>query len=319
MTVLKFLTALFLYVTSAFLFSGCNLGNDSADNDKKVESGNPKIYLITMDKKSPYWSELDEGCRQAVSEIGNIDYQWLASAERDITQQGECIDQAVAEGAKAILISPVSEKQLNPNLEAADKAGVKIIYVDSAANYPGVATLMTDNRNAGKTAGEIMLKALQEKGVRSGMIGVMANTPISLNTELRLKGFRDVFEGTDFVLAPDFFANGNRQAAMFTLKGRANYVGFFGADQTSTIFIGDQTDDSMANSVIVGFDTAEPTVALVKSGNIYATIKQNAQTMGHDGVEIALKAIKGEMENKNVVIDTGVTIITKDNVNLLDN
>lgn len=319
MTVSKVLTALLMCIASAFFILGCSSDNTSDKAEIPIDDGKTKIYLITMDKKSPYWQDLDAGCRQAAEEFTDVEYEWTGPVERDAVQQGECVDEAVAAGAKAILISPVSETDINSNLEKANKAGVKIVYVDSAASYDGsVVTLMTDNEAAGKTAGEIMLKALREKGVRGGMIGVLANTPIAFNTELRLKGFREVFAETNYVLAPDFYANSNRQATAYNLKGHPNYVGFFGADQTSTIFIGEHAKDAIAGSVIVGFDTAAPTVSLIKDGDMYATIRQNVKTMGHDGFVAAVKAVNGEYDGKGATIDTGVTVITKDNVSQVE-
>ena len=58
-------------------------------------------------------------------------------------------------------------------LKEAQSSGVKIVYVDSPANVDAEATFSTDNKAAGKTAGEEMLKALSAAGVTSGSIGVI--------------------------------------------------------------------------------------------------------------------------------------------------
>ena len=41
-----------------------------------------------------------------------------------------------------------------------------IVYVDSAADFPAVQTLATDNKAAGKTAGEELLGALEAAAIR---------------------------------------------------------------------------------------------------------------------------------------------------------
>ncbi len=45
--------------------------------------------------------------------------------------------------------------------------------MDSPANVDAEATFSTDNKAAGKTAGEEMKKALEAAGVTSGKIGVI--------------------------------------------------------------------------------------------------------------------------------------------------
>ena len=43
---------------------------------------------------------------------------------------------------------------------------MKLVYVDSPANVEAEATFSTDNKAACKTAGEEMIKALEDKGVK---------------------------------------------------------------------------------------------------------------------------------------------------------
>ena len=83
-------------------------GSDNSKNKVKH-----KIYLITMDKKLSYWEDIDKGCRQAVEELGGIDYHWTAPNERTPEAQGKCVDEAVSEGANAILISVLSMNEIN--------------------------------------------------------------------------------------------------------------------------------------------------------------------------------------------------------------
>ncbi|MGD9518713.1 MAG: sugar ABC transporter substrate-binding protein, partial [Armatimonadota bacterium] len=51
----------------------------------------------------------------------------------------------------------------------------------------------------------------------------------------------------------------------------------------------------------------------LKEGVVQALVVQNPFKMGYDGVNMALKAIKGETIPKRV--DTGVLIVTKANLN----
>lgn len=63
-------------------------------------------------------------------------------------------------------------------------------------NYPCVQKLGTDNRAAGKTAGEQVLAALEAKGVKEGKIGIVSVNAATTSTVDRDEGFRSAFEGT---------------------------------------------------------------------------------------------------------------------------
>ncbi len=119
------------------------------------------VYLITMDLTDSYWKSIDDGCQQAVGELGNVTYKWIGPDAHDDAQQSACIDDAVADGADAILIAANSADGVNGSLKKAEEAGCKIIYVDSAASYDCVTALATDNNVAGRTAAETMKKELQ--------------------------------------------------------------------------------------------------------------------------------------------------------------
>ena len=124
-----------------------------------------RIYLITMDQMDQHWVNVDAGARKAVQELGNVEYRWLAPDVKDDAKQIECINNAVAGGADAILLAANGPTAVTSALREATAAGVKIIYVDSPADYPGEQTLATDNEAAGYKAGQEMKKALVNKGL----------------------------------------------------------------------------------------------------------------------------------------------------------
>ncbi len=281
--------------------------NASADVDSRY-----KIYLITMDQGSNYWQNIDAGCRQAAEEIGDIDYHWLAPTARSVAEQKKCVDRAVAEGAQAILISAASETELNENLREATANGIKIVYVDSAATEKALATLMTDNEQAGRVAGATMRQALYDAGISSGTIGIVAMNQHAQNTILRIEGFRSIFKNTHFTVAPTIYMQTDRQDVKDNVKVRPEYIGFFGANEQMTRAVSEQVWESGTNQIIIGFDTSDYTLSMIQEGVIYATMQQKPEKMGHDGLVLAVRALKGESSDTGGVTDTGVAVITKE-------
>lgn len=322
MSVVNFFKGIILVTLMIFL-SGCSsepnivvIENTArADKNKTVATGNAhKIYLITMDLADDFWKSIDLGCRKAVSELGGIDYKWIGPDVNEDLPQRRCIEQAVDEGAEAILLAASSPRGVNESLEKAAKAGVKIIYVDNAAEFDFVAFLATDNELAGMIAGETMKTALIESRISSGTIGVMVNKDNVTSTALRVKGFRKVFEGTEFTLADTFFMEDEPQRIKDFVKEHPEYIAFFGSNERTALALGEQIKDSNSNQIVIGFDTSDAVMTLLYEGAIYATLQQKPQIMGYDGMRIAIEALKGNYPEKNVVIDTGVKIIYKDSI-----
>lgn len=290
-------------------------GESSQPAPPQTSSGNSyTVYLITMDLADSYWQSIDQGCQSAVSELGNITYKWIGPDSHDDALQSACIDQAVSDGADAILIAANSPEGINASLQAASEAGCKIVYVDSAASFDCVSALATDNEAAGATAAESMKEALGAKGITSGTIGVMGVTTDTSSCMARKIGFRSAFEGTDFVLADtvymqDDVANVKNAVSLGLENG---YVGFFGTNEGTSVAIGEAVKEAGTESTIVGFDTSDAMLSLVSEGIVYATMQQNPKTMGHDGLAIAVGALEGTYTEINTKTDTGVTVITKD-------
>lgn len=84
------------------------------------------------------------------SELGNITYKWIGPDSHDDALQSACIDQAVSDGADAILIAANSPEGVNASLQAASEAGCKIVYVDSAASFDCVSALQRIMKRQGQ-------------------------------------------------------------------------------------------------------------------------------------------------------------------------
>ncbi len=308
----------------AIFISGCTGTEDDivVINDKPVsreknystDENEYRIYLITMDLADDFWRSIDSGCRQAVEEIGYIDYHWIGPDVNEDAPQMECIDQAVAEEADAILLAASSPRGVNASLEKAEAAGVKIIYVDNAAEFDCVAFLATDNELAGMVAAETLQEALSKAGITSGTIGLAVNKANVTSTALRVKGFRKKFEGTKFVLDNTFFMEDTPQNLKKYVANHPEYVAFFGSNERTALAIGEQMRDSGSKQIVMGFDTSDAVLTLLHDGYLYATLQQRPQTMGHDGVKIAIEALKGEYTDTNVRVDTGVRVLHKDSI-----
>ena len=274
-----------------------------------------KVTLITMDQMDRHWAGVDEGAQKAAKELGNVAYNWTAPDVKDDVKQIEFINNAVAAGAQAILLAANGPDAVTEALKEAVAAGVKIIYVDSPANFPAVATFSTDNEAAGTTAGKELLKALEAAGVKEGKIGIVNVNAATASTGAREKGFRSAFEGSPFSILETQYGEGDvvkskEIADNFITQG---VVGLFGANEGSTNGVGNAIQEAGGKVVGVGFDTSDALRELIKQGYLIGTMAQNPSVMGYEGLKAAVGVLEGkDASPEGLQVDIGVTVLTKD-------
>ncbi|RIE15382.1 ABC transporter substrate-binding protein [Candidatus Cryosericum septentrionale] len=292
---------------------GCSRGTGTAPpngSDSKY-----KVILITMDSMDQHWVAVDKGAKRAAAELG-VDYKWMAPSKKDDAQQIECVNNAIADGADAIMIAANGPDAISASLEGAKTQGIKIIYVDSPAKTEAAATFATDNQAAGKTAGEQMIKALEAAGKKDGKIGIVTVNASTDSTLKREAGFRDAFKGTNYQLLQTQYGEGDAVKSQDIADNyiTAGVVGIFGANEGSTVGVGNAIKSSGKKDIIgVGFDKSDAILGLIKDGSILCSMAQNPDTMGYEGMKAAVEAIKGEAI-PNKLVDTGVSVLNKDSI-----
>lgn len=283
-----------------------------ADETVKAD-GDYKIALITMDSVDQHWVSLKEGAEEEAKADG-VTVDFMAPDVKDDAKQIECINNAVAGGYDAILVAANSEDAVSGALQEAVDAGIKIVYVDSPANVEAEATFSTDNKAAGKTAGEEMIKALEDKGIKDGSIGIVNINTSTNSTIQREEGFREALEGTDYELLETQYCEGDAAKAQTIAENyiTEGVVGIFGANEGAATGTGNAIKASGSDEIIgVGFDKSDTLKGLIEDGYLVCTMAQNPDQMGKLGVQACIKALNGENLGGEVT-DTGVSVLTKE-------
>lgn len=285
-----------------------------ADETVKAD-GDYKIAVITMDSVDQHWVSLKEGAEEE-AKADDVTVDFMAPDVKDDAKQIECINNAVAGGYDALMVAANSEDAVSGALQEAIDAGMKLVYVDSPANVEAEATFSTDNKAAGKTAGEEMIKALEDKGIKDGSIGIV-NINNSTNTAIqREAGFREAFEGTDYELLETQFCEGDAAKAQTIAENyiTEGVVGIYGTNEGASTGVGNAIKASGSDEIIgVGFDKSDTLKGLIEDGYLVCTMAQNPDQMGKLGVQACIKALNGE-DLGGEVTDTGVSVLTKESL-----
>lgn len=277
-----------------------------------VLAAGERIALITMDSIDQHWVTLNEGAQKAAEELG-VTVTFMAPNTKDDAQQIEQVNNAVACGYQAIIVAANGPDAISSALKEAASQGVKIVYVDSPANVEAEATFSTDNKAAGKTAGETMLAKLTEMGVTTGSIGIINVNAATDSCVMREEGFRSAFEGTEFTLLETQYGEGDAAKSQSIAENyiTQGVVGIFGCNEGSTTGAGNAIKASGSSEIVgVGFDKSDAILGLIEDGYLLATMAQNPDVMGYEGVKAAVAALNGESLG-GAVTDTGVSVLTK--------
>ena len=285
------------------LFAGC--GGTTADESYK-------IALITMDRVDQHWVTLEEGAMKAGAELG-VEVINMSPNAKDDAQQIEQINNAVSSGCQAIVVAANGPDSVSSALKEAVAAGVKVVYVDSPANVEAEATFSTDNKAAGKTAGETMIAELTAQGITEGAVGIVNVNAATDSTVQREAGFREAFEGKAYTLLETQYGEGDAAKSQTIAENyiTQGVVGIFGCNEGSTNGAGNAVKAAGAAVIVVGFDKSDAIQNLIVDGFILATMAQNPDVMGYEGVKAAVAALNGEVLG-GAVTDTGVSVLTKD-------
>lgn len=303
-------------VSSLALSGGC--GKD--DN---------KQYVAVVSKsKDQYWDATKKGAEDAGEEM-QIKVTYDASEKEDVTAQVKYVTNAIAQKADAIVIAPVEETdELVDALKKAQSNGISVITIDSDVNEDARSScISTNNQYGGAIAGRKMSEILGGHG----NVGIITHIPTSSTAIERKGGFVSQLEEYNAEAGEDVFnilatesgdgdIEKSKECALKLMREYPEIDAIFAANQGSTIGACLAVEElGKADSVqIIGFDSFdkgdgfESAESYTESGVLDGFIIQNPYNMGYLGVRYAMDLIDGQ--NIASAIDTGATLVTKDNI-----
>jgi simple sugar transport system substrate-binding protein len=238
------------------------------------------------------------------------------AAGNDHEGQIALIESMVAQGVKGIAVTPTGP-QVQPALDAATAAGVKIVLIDNdLPDWTGkTAVVATDNHAGGVLAGEWLAKTLKAGdtlGILEGVAGVPA-------LDARVKGMQEGLGGLDIKVVNQLPTDCDQvkgvDAAETILTANPDVDAIYGACGPPIIGALEsikKAGRSPESIVVVGFDASPDELAAITAGTEDATVAQFPAKMGELGIDTVYQAVTGTTVQPNV--DTGTAIVTTENV-----
>jgi ribose transport system substrate-binding protein len=284
---------------------------------RRQGTGKRVIAVIPKGTSHFFWQSVHAGADTAAKEAG-VEIMWKGPEhESDSAAQINIVEDAINRRVDGIVLAPTHKDALVPIVERASRENIPVAIFDSGIgteNY--VSYVATNNLQGGAVAAERLAAKLGGKG-KVAILGVKAG---SVSTEQREQGFADTikqkYPGIEIVAflygEADRARSLDRATDILTAHPELN--GFFASNESSTVGVVQALKQKgLAGKVIlVGFDSSPNLIDDLKAGAIDALVLQNPFKMGYESVKAMVAKLNGQTPPK--VIDTGVKLLTKDNL-----
>ena len=293
--------------------SGTPAASGGSSAHTNAAKGKIKVTLLTK-ATGGFWDAMIAGAKKYASD--NPDQVELTTNACKTNDDTPCqiaeIQDAVTKGAQALVISPMGVG-VTDALNAAQKKGVRIVFVDNT--IPGVipdAVSATNNVLGGQAAGAY-IKTQLKSGDTIGLLEAVRGVP---NLDQRIDGVKDALKGTgvNVVIGAQQTLCDAKTGASVTqdlLTKYPNLTAIYSACDAPAEGAVAVVEAKQHPLMIFGYDGDPEMSKLILSGKTTATMAQSPFKMTNLGILAAVNNILGTPYVK--VIDTGVTLVTKDN------
>ena len=310
-------TLLILILASVAIAAACGT--------KPTSTSTITIAVVPKGTTHEFWKSVHAGAVKAGRELG-VTILWQGPLKEDDREdQIRVVDTLVSRGIQGLLLAPLDDKALRQPVANAVRAGVPVVTFDSKLESDDPASLVaTSNLDAGKLAGMYMGKILGGKG----NVIVMRLHEGAASTTAREQGFLEAlatFPGIKVIssnqyagaLAEGAYRTGENLLAS-TKAADGAVQGIFCPNESTTFgMLRALQNSGLAGKIkYVGFDSSDKLVQAMREGQIDALLLQDPFAMGYVGVKTLVAHMRGEKVAK--FIDTGATVVTRENMNQPD-
>lgn len=283
-----------------------------------VQAG--EIAVIVKTVNSTFWQNVQKGADAAIKDVKGhtMTFQGPAS-ESAIADQVNMVENAVNRQVAGIILAPSDPDALIPAVKKAWEARIPVVLIDSqlgaSAEQYYQSFLATDNKKAGELAAQAMI----DKVGKEGKIAVMSYVAGAGSEIGRVGGFTDYIKANSKLeIVGPYYSQSQMATALNqttdVLTANSDLKGIFGANEPTAIGVGRAIVQSgKAGKVVgIGFDGNQDLQGFVKDGTLAAIAVQGSYQMGELGVQTIAKILNKEKAEK--FVDTGVVLVTKDNI-----
>lgn len=276
-------------------------------------------YTIAVVPKSVglfYWGTVHAGAEAAASKY-HVNIVWKGTAtETDVSGQVNILQDFITSHISGIAFAATDAHGLVATAQAAQKAGVPVVNIDSGISPQGPPLVATDNVTAASKAADILTQLIGG----SGQVALLPFVPSAATSIQRQQGFeQELTKHSGVKLVAVKYDQSDISTALSEteniLTSHPNLKGIFAANEPGVIgAVHALIERGLIGKVkVVGFDNAPDEVSALGSGQVQALIIQNPFQIGYQGVAEVSSLLQHHSVPHSV--DTGSIVATKANMN----
>ena len=285
-------------------FTGCAKKDAGTEEPDK-----PKIAGIVF-QEDQFFRLVLFGMRDAAEKNGAEFFE--ANSLNKPDKEIQLVNTYIARGVDAICISPISKTASVTALERAHKKGIKIVLQNSPIESDiAVSTIESDQFDLGAQCGKFARKYIEENLGGKAKIAILAyRSQVPEQSDQRSGGFKSEvtkLPGVKIVAEQDaWLAEMAIKKVGDILTANPDVDIIWAANEGGTVgsVMAVKNSGKAGKIAVFGTDTSEQLIGfLLSADNILQAIAgQKPYEIGTMGLEAALKALKGQAVEKQVVI-----------------
>jgi ribose transport system substrate-binding protein len=291
------------------------LATGAAAQDKKQ-------LAFVVNAASDFWKLAEAGVNAAQAELPNYELQFRYPAQGTAALQNALMDDLVAAGTDAIMISSADPKN---SIDAFNRIAAQVPLFTTDSDAPAsdrIAYLGSSNTAAGIQAGEIAVKALPDGAKCMGFVGFLGAD----NAIERIAGFRQAVKGKGIELVDvrgddvDFARARSNVDDVLAANPEINcMVGFYSYNPPK-IYEALQASGKLGQITVIAFDEDPITLGAVREGSFAGTVVQDPYQWGYQGMHLMAAYLEGDKSGvpADGLIIVPTKIIDKDNVDAFE-
>ncbi|MFD2705694.1 MULTISPECIES: sugar-binding protein [Salibacterium] len=253
------------------------------------------VVLLVEETGNEYWRMIEKHAQQTAEEH-DIYLESIGPEKADRGEMLRTMDQMIAAEVDGILTQGLPGPRFRELVEKAEDKGIPVLTVDSdRPDSERRAYIGTDNVEAGRLAGEEMLRATEGRQ----RVGIITGNLESLNQQERIRGFEEAVAGRDRVEVVDVRESnisevGAAEAAYTMIKQHSDINALFGTSALDGIGMVQGVEDITVGErpFMLAFDILPETMTLIEEGRLDATIAQYPEQMGKKGIEVMIDVLE---------------------------
>jgi simple sugar transport system substrate-binding protein len=293
---------------------GATASGTSASGAAASSAGGAVKVAFLMKFPVAFYTAMEDSAKAYAAKNSGVDITYFTcKSPTDVACQTAQIQDAVAKGFQALVITPMGPEVI-PAMNAAADKGLKIVLADNdlAAFTKKSSVAATDNVKGGQAAGAY-LKSILKPGDTIGLMEGVRGVPA---LDARIKGVKDALDGTGVKVViggaeTKCDAATGATVAQDLLTREPKLTAIYSACDDPAISAAKVAKAKGKNVLVMGYDGLPDAAKAITAGDMKATIAQFPGKMASLGVEAAVNAVQGKTVEP--FIDTGTQLVTKDN------